>query len=113
MKFKTSHRGSATVVELSGNLLGGPDAALLKNKLHELIESGKKSVVVDLNEIEFLNSSGLAMLISSLTTMREAGGDLKIANASEKITTVIKVTKLGSMFENYPSVDAALAALKK
>ena len=113
MKFKITQRGKATVVELDGNLLGGPDAALLKNKLHELVDSGKKLVVVDLKAVEFLNSSGLAMLISSLTAMRNAGGDLKIANASVKIETVIKVTKLGIMFENYSSVEAAITALKK
>ena len=112
MKLKTSHRGAVTVIELDGNLLGGPDAAVLKNKLHELIEAGKNRVVVDLKGIEFMNSSGLAMLISGLTTIRDSGGDLKIANASEKIVTVIKVTKLGAMFQNHPTVEAAVDALR-
>ncbi len=113
MNFKTSQQGGATVIELDGNLLGGPDAGLLKNKLRELVESGKKQIVVDLHAVEFMNSSGLAMLINALTTMKSAGGGLKIANASEKIAALIKVTKLSGMFENYTSVADAAAAFKK
>lgn len=113
MTITSAQRGTATVIQLSGNLLGGPDAASLKNRLHELIESGKKHVVVDLKGVEFMNSSGLAMLINSLTTMKNAGGDLKIANASEKITTLIKVTKLAGMFPNHSSVEDAIGSFKK
>ena len=113
MNLDVSQHGSAAVITLTGSLLGGPDAAALKNKLHELVAAGKIRVVVNLKNVEFINSSGLAMLISSLNTMRDTGGDMKIANASEKITTLIKVTKLGSLFENHPTVEAAIAAFKK
>lgn len=113
MEFKSIQQGSATVIELNGNLLGGPDAGLLKAQLHELIEAGKKNVVVDLHGVEFMNSSGLAMLINALNTMKNAGGGLKIANASEKIASLIKVTKLSGMFENHATVADAVAAFKK
>jgi anti-sigma B factor antagonist len=113
MKFKTARRGSVTVIELQGNLMGGPDAATLNNKLHELTEAGKKLVVVDLSHVKFMNSSGLSMLIGALTTIKNAGGKLKLANASEKIMTVLKITKLSSVFENYPSVQAAVGSFKE
>src|SRR5690625_5959307 len=71
----------------------GPDTVSLNEKLHDLIESGKTNVVVDLARVKFMNSSGLGMLIGALTTMRKAGGDLRIANASDKIESLLIVTK--------------------
>lgn len=113
MKFKTTQSGSVTVIELQGNLMGGPDASTLNNKLHELVEAGKKHVVIDLHGVQFMNSSGLGLLIGGASTMKNAGGSLKLANASEKITALIKITKLSALFESYPSVEAAVESVQK
>jgi anti-sigma B factor antagonist len=113
MTFSTSQKSGVTILRLSGNLLGGPDAGALKTRLLELAEAGKKKIVLDLREVEFMNSSGLAMLINSMTTIRNAGGDLKLANASSKISALITVTRLGSVLESYPSVEEAVAAVRK
>ncbi len=113
MKFKTTQHGVVTVIALQGNLMGGPDAASLNTRLHELVEGGKKAVVIDLREVKFINSSGLGLLIGGMSALRNAGGALKIANASEKITTLIKITKLASLIESFPSIDEAIASFKK
>jgi len=113
MTLTTSTTGGATLVALEGNLMGGPDAAALNAKLHELVESGKNQVILDLSRVQFLNSSGLGLLIGSVSTLKNAGGALKIAAASEKILSLIKITKLGGVFEFYPTVDAAAASFKK
>jgi anti-sigma B factor antagonist len=102
-----------TVVALSGNLMGGPDASALNGKLHELVGTGKIRVVLDLTAVEFINSSGLGLMIGGATTLRNAGGTLKIAGASEKILALFKITKLGSVFETFPTVAAAAASFKK
>ena len=107
MKFRMAQQGSATVIELQGSLMGGPDASSLNSKLHELVECGKKHVIIDLKEVKFINSSGLGLLIGGVTTLKNAGGALKIANASQKIVALIKITKLASVFELYDSVQAA------
>lgn len=112
MKFTMSHQAGVTVLRLSGSLLGGPDAGLLKSRLVDLIGAGKTRIVLDLREVEFMNSSGLAMLINSLTAVRNGGGDLKLANASAKISTLITVTRLTDVLQSYPSVEEAVAALK-
>ncbi len=113
MKFKTTQSGPATVIELQGNLMGGPDASTLNNKLHELVEGGKKHIIIDLRGVQFMNSSGLGLLIGGASTMKNAGGSLKLANASEKIMALIKITKLSALFESYPSVEAAVESVKK
>jgi len=112
MKFKTKESKGVTVVELEGNILGGPDASALNAQLHTLVTTEKKHIVVDLKDVSFINSSGLSILIGGLTTMRKAGGDLKLANASKKIESVLEVTKLLKVFELHKTVSDAVASFK-
>ncbi len=113
MSFTISEKYNCVVIEFKGNVMGGPDTVSLNEKLHELIESGKTNVVVDLAQVKFMNSSGLGMLIGALTTMRKAGGDLRIANASDKIESLLIVTKLITVFKHYPSLDEAVNSFDK
>lgn len=113
MKTSILQHGPATVIALEGNLMGGPDASSLNSQIHSLLEEGKKAVVLDMSKVQFINSSGLGLLIGTVNALRSAGGTLKVAGASEKIRTLIKITKLEGLFELYSSVDEAVAAVKK
>lgn len=108
MNFKVSERYNCVVIEFKGNVMGGPDAVALNEKLHELIEDEKTNVVADLAKVKFMNSSGLGMLIGGLTTMRKAGGDLRIANATDKIESLLVVTKLITVFKHFKSLEEAV-----
>jgi anti-sigma B factor antagonist len=112
MKFKIKDVKGISVLELSGNVMGGPEATELNTELHKLISAGKSKVVVDLGDVKFMNSSGLGMLIRALTTVRNAGGDMKLARPSEKIESLLVVTKLITVFDHHESVDKAVAAFK-
>ncbi len=113
MSFNVSERYNCVVIGFKGNVMGGPDAVNLNEQLHELIEQGKKNVVVDLSKVKFMNSSGLGMLIGALTTMRKAGGDLRICNAADKIESLLIVTKLITVFKHYKSLDEAIASFEE
>ena len=108
MSFNVSERYNCNIIEFKGNVMGGPDASRLNDTLHRLIDKGQKNVVVDLRKVSFMNSSGLGMLIGGLTTMRNAGGDLRIANAASKIESLLIVTKLITVFKHFRSVDEAV-----
>ena len=112
MKTSTGQQGNVTVITLEGNLMGGPDASTLNTMLHQLLADGKKRVVLDLSGVQFINSSGLGLLIGGVNAMRSAGGTLKVAGASEKVRGLIKITKLEQVFELYPTVAEAVAASK-
>lgn len=107
MSFKTSEVNNCAVIEFEGKVIGGPDAVSLNEKLHEFINTNKTNVIIDFGKVKFMNSSGLGMLISSLTTLRKAGGDLRIANQSEKIKELLEITQLASVFKQYSSVKEA------
>ena len=112
MKMTETISDKVVVLELSGKIMGGPDATLLTEKLHQLIESGKTQVIVDLSQVSWMNSSGLGILIGGLTTMRHNGGDLKLANITDKIQSLLMITKLLSVFETYETVDKAIDSFK-
>lgn len=113
MSFKISERYNSNIIEFKGNVMGGPDATSLNETLHDLIDKGQKNVVVDLGKVSFMNSSGLGMLIGALTTMRNAGGDLRIANATNKIESLLIVTKLITVFKHFKSVDEAVKSFEE
>lgn len=113
MSFNVSERYNCVVIELKGNVMGGPDAVSLNEQLHELIEKEQTNIVVNLSKVKFMNSSGLGMLIGGLTTMRKAGGDLRIANATDKIESLLVITKLITVFKHFKSLDEAVESFNK
>jgi len=113
MTLTTSQHGSVTVIHLQGNLMGGPDATSLNTRLHELVEAGKKQIIIDLAGVQFMNSSGLGLLIGGVSALKNAGGALKIANPSDKIASLFTITKLAPVLQTFPSVDAALQSFRE
>ena len=107
MNYKVDEKYNCVVLTLKGNVMGGPDGAKLHDTLHELKEDGKTNVVVDLSKVKFMNSSGLGMLISAMTTMRNAGGDLRLANVADRIQSLLVITKLITVFKHFDSVEEA------
>jgi anti-sigma B factor antagonist len=113
MKLSTREADGITVIALDGSVLGGPDATVLNETLHKLVEKNRKKVLLDLTGVQTMNSSGLSMLIAALTTIRNAGGDLKLAAASRKIESLLVITKLITVFELHPTVKKAMASFEK
>lgn len=110
MKIKTHEKYNAVVIELKGNVMGGPEAQEFHDLLHKLLDEGKKNIVVDLASVKFMNSSGLGMLISGFTTMKNGDGFLKLSNATEKIESLLVITKLITIFDHFESTDEAVAS---
>jgi anti-sigma B factor antagonist len=108
MKLTSREENGVVVLEPKGKIMGGPDAIMLHDFLHDLIAQNKKKVVIDLSKVEWMNSTGLGILISGLTTLRNNGGELKLASVTEKIQSLLTITKLITVFENYDKVEEAV-----
>jgi anti-sigma B factor antagonist len=113
MKIKTSEKYEAVIIELKGNVMGGDDTKNFNDLLHKLIEDDKKQIVVDLSSVKFMNSSGLGMLIGGLTTVKKSNGQLKLACVTEKIESLLIITKLITIFESFDTVDEAVKSFSK
>ncbi|MFC1500119.1 STAS domain-containing protein [Candidatus Zixiibacteriota bacterium] len=110
MQIKHVTSGDVAVLHLQGKIMGGPDATSLHEKLHELIETGTRSVVIDLTDVDWMNSSGLGILIGGLSAIRKSGGDLRLASVTEKIEEVLRITKLDRVFDVYGSTEDAVTS---
>jgi anti-sigma B factor antagonist len=104
---------NAAVIEVKGKLIGGPLSEEIGQKLHNLIDKGQKNVVVDLGGVNYISSSGLGILISGLASVKKNGGDLKLANISDKIEGLLSITKLNQIFEQFDTVEKAAKSYSK
>jgi anti-sigma B factor antagonist len=108
MRLSDREQSGVVILEPKGKIMGGPDASLLHDKLHEYIDQGKKNVVIDLGKVDWMNSTGLGILISGYTTLRNHDGVLKLANVTDKIQSLLTITKLVTVFEAFDSIDEAI-----
>ena len=110
MSLKITNRevGGITVVNLSGRLTLGDASANLRQSLKDLLDGGKKKIVLNLGEVGYIDSSGLGELVSSFTTVRNSGGELKLANLTQKVNDLLTVTKLYTVFEVHNDEQAAV-----
>jgi anti-sigma B factor antagonist len=108
MKISDEVKNDIVIFHLEGKVMGGPDATMFHGKLHEYIDSGKKRVVIDLKKVEWMSSVGLGMLISAMTAVKNGGGELKLANITNSIQSLLTITRLATIFEAHDTVDEAL-----
>lgn len=111
MRMKERIEGDVAVLELSGNLMGGGEVDQFQERLHGLKGDGFNKVVLDLGGVNLISSAGVGMLIAGAKTLREAGGDLKLANLTERVYNILVViTQLGSVFNIFETADRAAAS---
>ncbi|RMF64529.1 MAG: anti-sigma factor antagonist [Calditrichaeota bacterium] len=109
MQINEQMHGDVAVLTLKGKLMGGPETTAVHDKIKELVANNVKKFVVDLGKVKWMNSSGLGMLMGALTTVKNAGGELKLANVTEKVQSLFMITKLITIFETHDSVEQALS----
>ncbi len=113
MKITQREVGDVVVLDLNGKLQGGPDAETFRDLFKSLIDAGKKKVVVNLEKVNWINSTGLGILISGYTSLRKADGDLVIMRASDRIESILYVTKLNLLFKSFDNEEDAVRALSE
>jgi anti-sigma B factor antagonist len=101
--------GDITVVTCAGRVVEGEESAALNQYFADLL-SDQPYVVLDLGEVAFVDSSGLGLLVRLLNRTRTSRGDLKLCAVRAPIAEVLRVTKLGTIFESYATAAAAIAA---
>ena len=110
MKFDLREKNGVVIITVEGKMVGGPDATLLSEKLHEYIENRKNRFLVDMAKVDWKNSSGLGILIGGLSTVRNRGGNLKLLHVGKKPRELLEITKLDRIFEMHEEEEAAIAS---
>jgi len=113
MTLNIRDRDGGTVFEVGGRLMYEADSHLFHEKLDAELKQGKRWFVVDLSGVIGMSSTGLGILISAHRGLKEKGIPFKLAHLSEKVRSVLQITRLNTIFEIFDSVDEAVEKAQK
>ena len=108
LKINVRESGDILILDLTGRITLGEEAASLRDTLKEQIDSGRKNILLNLAEVTYIDSSGLGQLVGSFATVTSRGGQLKLLNLQKRLHELMQVTKLITVFEVYTTEPAAL-----
>ena len=101
MKATLRHVGSVSVVDLAGRITIGEGDVILREKVTELLDDGHKNIVLNLNKVSYMDSSGIGELVACMKRSKEKGGTVKLLNPSGKVYDLLLLIKLSEVFEIY------------
>jgi len=105
--------GDITVLDLQGKLTIDDGAALLRDKVASVVFQGQAKVILNLAGVGYMDSGGLGELVRSSRAAQKANGAVKLANLTSRITDLLTITKLLTVFDTYDSEEQALASFSK
>jgi anti-sigma B factor antagonist len=101
-----------TVLDLNGRITLGEGSVQLRDAIRDLIGKGQKSILLNLSEVNYIDSSGLGELVSAYTTARNQGAALKLLGLTKKVNDLLQLTKLYTVFDIYDDEASAIASYK-
>ncbi|MFC1544473.1 STAS domain-containing protein [Gemmatimonadota bacterium] len=104
---------NTALVAVHGRMMGGPGHGRLHDTVKRLSDRGAGWIVIDLGNVEWMNSSGLGDLMGCLTTVRRSGGDIVVARATRKVRSLFMIMKVMEIFDTRDTVRAALVRLRE
>ena len=108
LHMDTKESNGVTVLTLAGRITLGDESSHMRNGIKDLLEQGKKKLVLDLGDVSYIDSAGLGTLVAAFTSARNRGADIKLANITEKLDELLSITKLLTVFSVYKSVEDAV-----
>ena len=99
MKTSTRQVDGITIVDLSGRITLGEGSVVLRDLVRDLLAKGNKSILLNLGDVTYIDSSGIGELVSAYTTVRNGGGELKLLNLTKKVHDLLQITKLYTVFD--------------
>ncbi len=109
LSLEVRKRGNITVVDCSGRIVFGEEAAELRETVKGLLKSNPR-IVLDLKNVNYIDSGGLGTLVGLYTSARNAGGELKLSNLTHRVHDQLQITKLITVFDCHETEDAAIAS---
>jgi anti-sigma B factor antagonist len=113
MEVKAMESGGVEIIAVSGKIVGSAQSsAEFQDLFRTLVSAGKKKYVIDLSETPWTNSLGVGMLMSAYSTVKKQGGDVVLANATDRIRDLLRVTRLDAVFSVHDSLHSAMEHLR-
>ena len=110
MKIEENTLERISILALQGRIVLGDGTDQLRDKVQELIDAGRNRLIVNLSDVDYVDSSGLAVLISCMRTAQRKGGDLKLAHPSRRVKDILHITRLNTVLEAFDTLELAKAS---
>jgi anti-sigma B factor antagonist len=112
MSFKATTReiGDVTVIDMDGRITLGEGSALLRDLIRENVAKGRKKLVMNLAGINYIDSTGLGELVSGYRLVKSEGGEIKLLNLNKKVTDLLQITKLYTVFDIHSQENLAVSS---
>ncbi len=110
MRIDTRTANGVTILDVHGKITIGEGSAEIRNRVRDLLQSGRKSILLNLSDVSYVDSSGIGELVSCYTTVANQGGRLKLLGLTRKVQELLAITKLLTVFESYEDEKKALAS---
>ena len=110
MKIETRTVGDVRILDCSGKITLGEGTMAVRNTVRDILKNDGKKIILNLAEVNYIDSSGIGELVSSYTTVANNGGQLKLLNLTKKIQELLAITKLLTVFQVFEDEQAALAS---
>jgi anti-sigma B factor antagonist len=110
MSLHATHRdsGNVTVVDLSGRIVLGDGSALLRTTIRGLLNDQRKMILLNLADVDYIDSSGIGELVSGFTAVKNQNGDLKLLHLTKKVRDLLQITKLFTVFDVFTDERTAI-----
>jgi anti-sigma B factor antagonist len=111
MKVSTRELDEVTILDLSGQIKLGEGTSVLRETVKQLVSRGRKKILLNLGDVNYIDSSGIGELIAAFTSVRNQGGDLMLLHLTKKVQDLLQITKLYTVFHVMDDEAAGIAAL--
>src|SRR5579862_2808456 len=112
MKASTRQVETVTIVDLGGRIELGEGSSVIRNTVKELLGKGQKKILLNLGDVNYIDSAGVGELVSAFTSVRNQGGELKLLKLTKKVRDLLQITKLYTVFDVLDDEAAAVAAFR-
>ena len=108
MQIEERAVGDVVILDLKGKITLGEGDELLKDKVNSLVNQGHRKILLNLGGVPYIDSAGLGQVVRTYTTVSRQGGSLKLLNLTKRITDLLSITKLLTVFETFESENEAV-----
>ena len=110
MKIETRTIGDVRILDCSGKITLGEGTMAVRNTVRDILKSDGKKIILNLADVNYIDSSGIGELVSTYTTVTNSGGQLKLLNLTKKIQELLQITKLLTVFQVFNDEQAAISS---
>ncbi len=111
--FSTRQSNGITIVDLRGRITLGEGSVTLRDTVHDLLSNGQKQILLNLGDVNYIDSSGIGELVSAFTAAKKQGGEVKLLKLSKKVHDLLQITKLYTVFDVKDDEELAVDSFSK